>query len=66
MISEAAYLEQLRSCAKFNKRLITQRHRPYPFFDQSTGIAQRPSNHLVKEEADRCETLNPTEVSLTK
>uniref|UniRef100_A0AC35EWG0 DPF1-3 N-terminal domain-containing protein n=1 Tax=Panagrolaimus sp. PS1159 TaxID=55785 RepID=A0AC35EWG0_9BILA len=62
MITEATYLDQIRSCAKFNKRLISQRRRPYPFFDQQTGIAQRPSNHLVRHISDRCPPRSSVEV----
>lgn len=66
MISEAAYLQQLNSCAAFNKRLNEQRRHAFPFFDQQTGIAQQPTTHLVKNATDRCPIKSSFEVRLYK
>uniref|UniRef100_A0AC35ETV7 C2H2-type domain-containing protein n=1 Tax=Panagrolaimus sp. PS1159 TaxID=55785 RepID=A0AC35ETV7_9BILA len=56
------YEYQLQSCAAFNKHLISQRRRPYPFFDQQIGIAQRPNTDYVRDISDRCPTQNSGEV----
>uniref|UniRef100_A0A7E4VMI1 C2H2-type domain-containing protein n=1 Tax=Panagrellus redivivus TaxID=6233 RepID=A0A7E4VMI1_PANRE len=62
MITEAQYMEQLRSCQKANRKQIALRQRPGPFFDPQTGIAQRPTNHLVRRACDRYHSGNPMEV----
>uniref|UniRef100_A0A914PGH4 DPF1-3 N-terminal domain-containing protein n=1 Tax=Panagrolaimus davidi TaxID=227884 RepID=A0A914PGH4_9BILA len=56
------YEYQLQSCAAFNKRLILQRRQPYPFFNQQTGISQRPNTDYVRDISDRCPTQNSGEV----
>ena len=66
MISETAYMDQVRNCVKFNKKFNAERRRQQSFFDQQTGIAQRPSEHLIRHAADRYNPIKPTEVSLQR
>lgn len=62
-ISETAYMDQIRNCVKFNKKFNVDRRRHQSFFDQQTGIAQRPNEYLIKTAADRHKPIRPTEVN---
>ncbi|KAL1244477.1 Zinc finger protein [Trichinella spiralis] len=54
----ASYLEQLESCANYNRRLCIERQQRLPFLDSQTGIAQVPSQ-LWRRASDRLPTNDP-------
>ncbi|KRY84689.1 Zinc finger protein neuro-d4 [Trichinella pseudospiralis] len=54
----ASYLEQLESCANYNRRLCIERQQRLPFLDSQTGIAQVPSQ-LWRRASERLPTTDP-------
>ncbi|GMR38872.1 hypothetical protein PMAYCL1PPCAC_09067, partial [Pristionchus mayeri] len=52
-VSEANYIELMKNCSKFNARITGERKTRYPFFDQQTGTAHRPSIYAWRKSEQR-------------
>jgi len=55
-------MDQVRNCVKFNRKFNAERRRQQSFFDQQTGIAQRPNEYLIRHPTDRYNPIKPAEV----
>jgi hypothetical protein len=63
MISESAYIEVMKNCSKWNSRIVSSRKRSnVSVYDQQTGIVQKPTEHLYRNFAERCQPENPMQV----
>ncbi|GMR58798.1 hypothetical protein PMAYCL1PPCAC_28993, partial [Pristionchus mayeri] len=58
-VSEANYIELMKNCSKFNARITVERQTRYPFFDQQTGTAHRPSIYAWRKSEHRSVSTDP-------
>ncbi|GMS86796.1 hypothetical protein PENTCL1PPCAC_8971, partial [Pristionchus entomophagus] len=58
-VTESNYIELMKSCSKFNARITGERKTRYPFFDQQTGTAHRPSAYAWRRSEHRYASKDP-------
>ncbi|GMT15517.1 hypothetical protein PFISCL1PPCAC_6814 [Pristionchus fissidentatus] len=58
-ITESNYIELMKSCSKFNSRITGERKTRYPYFDQQTGTAHRPSVYAWRKSEQRYPAKDP-------
>lgn len=64
MVDEVFYVECVKNCSNWNRKISSRIKTSRVVFDQQTGIMQRPTTTLYRSPLERCTPTNPHQVGV--